>query len=120
MNDVKCPLVFVTICHRTCSATNSANLRPMFSSSKSTAPRSVVPRVIAFLWFVTNCRLILCISDNVTIRGGRRTDTLVLLDRGMKTDPPSGCELDMETIAETTAAVVCSRICNASDGAFTT
>jgi len=50
MNDyVKRPVVFVAICHRTCSATNSANFRPMFSSSKSTAPRSVVPKVIAFL-----------------------------------------------------------------------
>jgi len=56
----------------------------------------------------------------VTIRGGSGTDILELLDRGMTTDPPFGCELDMEITAETTAAVVCSRTRNASDGAFTT
>jgi len=33
----------------TCSATYSANFRPTLFSSKPTAPRSVVPRVIAFL-----------------------------------------------------------------------
>lgn len=34
------------------------------------------------------------------------------------TDPPFDCELDIEKIAETRAAVVFSRTCNASDGAF--
>lgn len=62
--------LFAPVCYSTCSAMYSANFSATFASAKSTPPRSVVPNVIAFLRILTNCRLILCISGSVIVRGG--------------------------------------------------
>ncbi len=68
---------------------------------------------------VTNCRLTLCISDNVRTRGGSEIESLRSLI-GTIAKPPVGWELEAETMAETIDEVVCSRTCSASDGAFAT
>jgi hypothetical protein len=71
------------------SSTNSTNFFAILSSSQSTVPRSIVPKVITCLWTITNCLLSRCSSDRVILRGGSVIHRLKF--RPMKTvrDPPT-------------------------------
>lgn len=99
----------------------SANLSATLFSLQPTAPFSVVPRVIAFLCTVTNCRLIRCSSDRVTIRGGSLTTGLTSMGRESVIEPPRLPDALCSAIkAATIAVVVASRVRNASVGALGT
>lgn len=102
-----------------CSSRNVTNLVVILSSPQSTAPFSVVPKVIAFLWTVTNWRLSLCNSESVILCGGSVMCGLSVVEMVDKLSwpPVPVCSAKM---AETIAAVVCSSVCRASVGALAT
>ena len=93
----------------------------MLSSLQSTEPFSVEPKVIAFLWIVTNCRLSLCSSDNVTVRAGNVIWGRIVAETGRTTDPPAPCVISCwDIMADTMLADVCSNVLSASLGAAAT
>lgn len=97
----------------------TANLSAMLSSLQSTAPFSMVPRVIAFLCTVTNCLFNRCSSARATLRGGIVIRGLSVPLSGRVTDPPDPMDMDCSAMnAETIAAVVDSSARSASVGAL--
>lgn len=92
------------------------NLLVILSSAQFTAPFSVVPRVMAFLCTVTNCRFSRCSSDRVMFRDGNMMCGLTVPEGLRLSRPP--IPVCSANIVETMVVVVCSRICKASVGAF--
>ena len=102
-----------------CSWINSTNFLAILSSSQSTVPRSIDPKVITFLWTITNCLLSRCNSDRVILRGGSVIHCLRFWPMKIGMDPPFDWD-EFETIVEIIAVEVFSRIFNVSTGAFAT
>lgn len=103
------------------SAMYRENLSAMLLSLQFTAPFSVVPRVIAFLCIVTNCRFIRCSSERVTFRDGKPTVGFRPPGRDNAIVPPRPPDAACSAmIAATIALVVDSSARRASVGALGT